>query len=208
MWTLSPWFMALTSQVSMQYCSLQRLTLLPSPVTSTTGCCFSFDSVSSFFLELFLYWSLVAYWAPTDLGSSSFSVLLSLCLIMLFMGVLKARILKWFAIPFSSGPRFVNLDKSPLICLELETKTRCVCVCLLSHFSRFRLFVTLWAVARQVPLSVAFSRQEYWGGLPCPPPGDLPDPGMDPRLLWLLHWQVDSLPLAPSGNSYLTCIHT
>ena len=85
MWTLSPWFMDLTFQVPTQYCSLQHLTLLPSPVTSTTGCCFCFGSVSSFFLELFLHWSLVAYWAPTDLGSSSFSVLLSFCLIMLFM---------------------------------------------------------------------------------------------------------------------------
>ena len=45
--------------------------------------------------------------------------------------VLKARILKWFASPFSSGQRFVNLDKSPLICLELEIKKKnlCVCVC-------------------------------------------------------------------------------
>ena len=50
-------------------------TLLPSPVTSTTGRCFHFSSVSSFFLELFLHWSPVAYWAPTLLGSSSFSVL-------------------------------------------------------------------------------------------------------------------------------------
>ena len=65
MWTLSPWFMDLTFQVPMQYCSLQHLTLLPSPVTSTTGCCFCFGSVSSFFLELFLHWFPVAYWAPT-----------------------------------------------------------------------------------------------------------------------------------------------
>ena len=70
-----PWFMDLTLQVPMQYCSLQHPTLLLSPVTSTTGYCFCFGSVSSFFLELFLYWSPVAYWAPTDLGSSSFSVL-------------------------------------------------------------------------------------------------------------------------------------
>ena len=69
------WFMDLTFQVPMQYCSLQHKTLLPSPVISTTGCCFFLESVSSFFLELFLYPSLVAYWAPTDLGNSSFSVL-------------------------------------------------------------------------------------------------------------------------------------
>ena len=57
----------------MQYCSLQHRTLLLSPVTSTTGCCFCFASVSSFFLELFLHLSPVAYRALTDLGSSSFS---------------------------------------------------------------------------------------------------------------------------------------
>ena len=65
------WFMYLTFQVPMQYCSLRHRTLLPSPVPSTTGCCFCFDCVSSFFLELFLHWYPVAYWAPTDLGSSS-----------------------------------------------------------------------------------------------------------------------------------------
>ena len=51
----------------MQYCSLQLLTLFPSPVTSTTGFCFHFGSISSSFLELFLHCSPVAYWAPTDL---------------------------------------------------------------------------------------------------------------------------------------------
>ena len=69
-----PWFMDLTFQVPMQYCSLQHQTLLLSPVISTTGYCFCFGSISAFFLELFLHWSPVAYWAPTDLGSSSFSV--------------------------------------------------------------------------------------------------------------------------------------
>ena len=77
--------MDLTLQVSMQYCSLQHQTLLPSPVTSTTGHCFCFGSASTFFLELFLYSSPGAYWAPTDLGSSFFSVR-SFCLIILFMG--------------------------------------------------------------------------------------------------------------------------
>ena len=67
-----PWFVDLTFQVPTQYCSLQHQTLLPSPVTSTTGCCFCFVSGSSFFLELFLHSSPVAYRAPNDLGSSSF----------------------------------------------------------------------------------------------------------------------------------------
>ena len=99
--------MDLTFQVPMQYCSLQHQTLLPSPVTSTTGHCFCFRSVSSFFLELFLHSSPVAYWAPTDLEISSFSVI-SFLPFHTVHGVLKARILKWFAIPFSSGPRFVR----------------------------------------------------------------------------------------------------
>ena len=59
-----PWFMDLTFKVPMQYCSLQHWTLLPSPVTSTTACCFCFGSISSSFLELFLHWSPVAYWVP------------------------------------------------------------------------------------------------------------------------------------------------
>ena len=48
-----------------------------------------------------------------------------------------------------------------------------------SCFSRVQLFATLWTVAPQAPLSMGFSRKEYWNGLPCPSPGDLPNPGMD-----------------------------
>ena len=69
-----PWFMDLTLQVPMQYCSLQHQTLLLKPVTSTIGYCFCFGSIPSFFLELFLHWSPVAYWAPTDLGRVPLSV--------------------------------------------------------------------------------------------------------------------------------------
>ena len=50
--------------------------------------------------------------------------------------------------------------------------------CVLNQFSCVRLFVTLWTVAHQAPLSMGFSRQEYWSGLPCPPPGNLPRPGI------------------------------
>ena len=52
--------------------------------------------------------------------------------------------------------------------------------CVLSHFSRVWLFATLWTVAHQASLSLGFSRQEYWSGLPCIPPGYLPDPGIEP----------------------------
>ena len=100
-WTTSslPWFMDLTVHVPMQYCSLQHQTLLLSPVTSTTGCCFCFGSLSSFFLVLFLYWSPEAFWAPTNLGSSSFSVV-SFCLFPLFMGFSRQEY--WSGLPFPS----------------------------------------------------------------------------------------------------------
>ena len=54
---------------------------------------------------------------------------------------------------------------------------------LLSHFSRVRLFMSLWTVTLQAPLLMGFSRQDYWSGLPCPPPGDLSDPGIKPASL-------------------------
>ena len=68
---------------------------------------------------------------------------------------------------------------------------------MLSHFSRVQFLVTLWTVARQAPLSMGFSRPEYWSGLPCPPPGDLPYPEIkrvSPAL------QADSLPTEPPGK--------
>ena len=54
-----------------------------------------------------------------------------------------------------------------------------------------------WTVARQAPLSMGFPRQEYWGGLPFPSPGDLPDPGIKPGSPTL---QADSLPSEPPGK--------
>ena len=56
-------------------------------------------------------------------------------------------------------------------------------VCILSHFRCVWLFAAPWTVACQAPLSMGFSRQEYCSGLPCPPPGDLPDPGIEPTSL-------------------------
>ena len=75
--------MDLTFQVPLQYCSLQHQTLV---ITShiQTGPCFHFRSISSFFLELFLHSCAVAYWAPTNQGSSSFSVI-SFCIFILFL---------------------------------------------------------------------------------------------------------------------------
>ena len=59
----------------------------------------------------------------------------------------------------------------------------CVCMCVQSRFSPVQLFATLWAGAHQAPLSMGFSRQEYSGGLPSPPPGDLPYSGTKPASL-------------------------
>ena len=68
-----------------------------------------------------------------------------------------------------------------------------MCVCVKS-LSRVRLFVTPWTVARQAPLSMGFSRQEYWSGLPFPSLGDLPNPGIEPGSAAL---QADALPSEP-----------
>ena len=69
------------------------------------------------------------------------------------------------------------------------------------------LFVTPWTIAYQAPPSMGFSRQEYWSGLPFPSPGNLPNPGIEPRSPTL---QTDALPSEPSGKSfyvkYMECL--
>ena len=62
-------------------------------------------------------------------------------------------------------------------CLTLATLVSAHAM--LSHFSCIQLFVTPWTVAHQASMPMGFSRQEYWSGLPCPSPGDLPDPGVE-----------------------------
>src|SRR5574337_530559 len=106
-----PWFMDLTFQVPMLYCSLEHWTFLLPPVTSTTGYCFCFGSIPSFFLELFLHRSPVAYWAPTDLGSSFFSIL-SFCLFILFMRFSRQE----SGLPFPSPVDHILSDLSTMIC--------------------------------------------------------------------------------------------
>ena len=68
----------------------------------------------------------------------------------------------------------------------------------MKSLSRVQLFATPWTVAYQAPLSVGFSGQEYWSGLPFPSPGDLPNPGIKPRspALW-----PDALPSEPPGKT-------
>ena len=73
--------------------------------------------------------------------------------------------------------------------------------CTLSHFSPVQLFVTLWSIAHQAPLSMGCSRQEYWSGLHALLQGIFPTQGSNLHLLHLLHWKTSSnLPLAPPGK--------
>ena len=74
-------------------------------------------------------------------------------------------------------------------------------ICLLSLFTRVWLCGTLWTQAHQTPLSMGFSKQEYHSGLPCPAPGDVPNPGIKPDPPAL---QVDSLPLSHWGSPMTT----
>ena len=84
---------------------------------------------------------------------------------------------------------------------------------LLSHFSCVQLCWTLWTTAHQPPQSMEFSRQEYQSGLPWPPSGDLPDPGIEPASLmspalagWFLHSTVSVFKIPASellGESFM-----
>ena len=79
-----------------------------------------------------------------------------------------------------------------------------LCVCVLCRFSRVRLFVTPWIVAHQAPLSMGFSRQECWSEFSRPPPGDLPDPGMEPASLMSPASAGGFLSTVPPGKSKST----
>ena len=67
----------------------------------------------------------------------------------------------------------------PPILIQLLNKRPSMHACVLSHFCCVQLCATIGTVAHQAPLSMGFSRQEIWSGLSCPPPGDLPDPGLN-----------------------------
>ena len=93
-------------------------------------------------------------------------------------GILQARTLEWVAISFSNAWNWKVKVKS-LSCVQLSA--------------------TPWTAAFQAPPSVGFSRQEYWSGLPCPPPGDLPNPGIESGSPALL---TDTLPSEPLGKPF------
>ena len=137
----SPWFIDLTFQVPMKYHSLQPQTLLLSPVTSTTECCFCFGSISSFFLELFLHWSPLVYWAPTDMESSPFSVL-SFCLFMLFTGFSRQEY--WSGLPFCSPVGHFFSELSTISHLSLMALHSIELDNAVVHVMRLVSFLWLW----------------------------------------------------------------
>ena len=75
-----------------------------------------------------------------------------------------------------------------------------LCCAVLSHFSCIRLFATPWTIARQAPLSMEFPGREYWSGLSCAPPGDLPNPGIESSSPVSPALQADSLLLSHQGS--------
>ena len=77
-------------------------------------------------------------------------------------------------------------------------------ICMLSHFSSVWLFASLWNVAHQVPLSMGFSRQEYWSGSSCPPPRHLPHPGTEPASLMSIAFAGGFFTLALPGKPLTT----
>ena len=99
-----------------------------------------------------------------------------------------------FSLPF-------QLFEKKNICLFIESnRMTWIVMCVLSCFSHVQLCETLWAVAHQAPLSMRFSRKEYWSGLPCPPGGDLPNPGVEPMSPPAPALQVDSSSLTHWGS--------
>ena len=82
------------------------------------------------------------------------------------------------------------------VCMKSESESEVVQSC--------PTLVTPWTVAHQAPPSMGFSRQEYWSGLPFPSPGDLPNPGIEPRSLTL---QVDALTSEPPGKPVAKLSH-
>ena len=125
-------------------------------------------------------------------------------------GILQARILEWVAIFFSRGfsqPRvfepwvrtWVSYIAGRFFTIWATRKApgkMYLCLKYSSCCMRAQSCLTLSdPPPRQTPLSMGFSRQECWSGLPFPPPGDLPAQGVNLCLFHLLHWQADSLPL-------------
>ena len=98
------------------------------------------------------------------------------------------------------------LDHQATLLLGFVEPPYCYPWAVLSCFSCVRLFAILWTIACQVPLSMGFSRQEYWSELPCSPPGDLLDPEMEPAAPVAPALQADSLLLSHRGSPLLSIV--
>ena len=146
--SILPWFMDLRFQIPMQYCSLKHQTLFSPPDTCTTEQCFRFGSTSSFFLELFLQSSPGAYWTPTNLWSSSISVI-PFYFFILFMEFSRQE--WWSDLPFLSPANHVLS--------ELSTMTRLSWVALDSMTHSFTELdkVVIHAISLVSFLSLCFS---------------------------------------------------
>ena len=119
---------------------------------------------------------------------------------------LPSRCAAWTRFFHSLGLRFLVFQRDVVILISPASggdepgawsSVGTIVLCVLSHFSRVRLFAAPWTAARHAPLSMGLSRQEYWSGLLCPPAEDLPDPGIKPVSPTL---QMDSLPTEPPGK--------
>ena len=89
----------------------------------------------------------------------------------------------WWETPHTQNGQYTEEKRNILPTTGIWHTVFIFSPCMHSHFRRVWLFMTPWTVASQVPLSMGFSRQKYWSWLPCPPPGYLPDPGMEPGSL-------------------------
>ena len=112
-------------------------------------------------------------------------------------GILQARILEWVAISFSHVKCWWGIKLHSNIYAETGLFYQWIFKWKKVLITCVQLFATPWTVDCQAPLSMEFSKQEYWSGLPFPTQGDLPDPWMDPRSPTL---QADSLPSEPLGK--------
>ena len=101
---------------------------------------------------------------------------------------------KTFFLPFFMQMNIIYSSKKKI---RVEN---CVHVCMLSYFSPVQLLVTPWTIPCQAPLSVRFSRQEYWRGCHFLLQGIFQTQGLSPPLLYLLYWHVGSLPLKDLGG--------
>ena len=111
----------------------------------------------------------------------------------------QAGILEWVAISYSKGYSWTHVScVGRWILYHWATwgGLKHLMYMYATGFSHARLLAILWTITSQAPLSMGFSRQEYCGGFPCPPPGDLPDPGIEPISLVIPALQVDSLLLS------------